>query len=55
MTSSPDRRRFLAKRLGMPDGPGPDLDGDRAILKWAADTGNLSELAARLVGESLDG
>jgi len=55
MSSAPDRRRVLAKELGMPVDPEPGLDGDRAILKWAADTGNLSELTARLVGESIDG
>ena len=54
MTSPADRRRIVAKGLGMPGVPAPGLGGDRDILSWAVDSGKLAELAARLVGESFD-
>lgn len=55
MTAPPDRRRTLARELGFPGEPEIGLDGDRSILRWAAESGKLAEFAARLVEESLDG
>ncbi len=55
MAAPPDRRRTVARDLGLPEAPATGLEGDRKILRWAIESGKLPELAARLVGESLDG
>jgi hypothetical protein len=54
MTAPPDRRRTVARELGLAEAPAAGLEGDRAILRWAIESGKLPELAARLVAESID-
>lgn len=55
MKAPPDRRRRVARELGLLPTDGPQgLEADRLLLRTAAERGELAELAAQSVGDFED-